>query len=530
MNKKKTLASVLAILMAISGFSGCFGGSNTTSSESFSESATDSSSVEEVDEGLLYENLSNKIDALKTGEEIVINIDKEVENNNFLTIQLRTDCNLLGYIHYTKSGDASTMHKEKIYVEADAEEFSIFLDAFRIGAFGAYEKRIEKITLRNVDAGTGYARVHRVEIGDRTYNNQEMLYTANEHLKIGASLAAGGSLCHVESLDRKVVEYIDENGFTRIDENVNKEDVTVITDQVNLVNVHDLGREIQQSFYSNIDETNGYAPDDDVLYEGNLLYNPVQAGSAGHNQSQIIDYHVTDSEIYVKCRPQDWFLRNTQTDSYMESTYAFAEDGTLRVTNRFVNFSEYKDMDKARIGGQETPAIYIVHPLNYFYCETRSGTINDPNLLDAMTTQQKLYYDHEVKGDYHYVLNKDQFFYDWFAFVNDKKFGLGIYMPKFDQLVASRGWTSTNYEYIYNSDYNYTIYQLNSRRTPSMYVSNYNYCCPSVLRRMVDFVPFEYTFALYVGTVYEMKAKFERMDKKNEIPNSGIEAWETIDW
>ena len=349
-------------------------------------------------------------------------------------------------------------------------------------------------------------------------------------MKMGASLAAGGSLCHVESLDRNVVEYIDKNGFVHIDENVNREDVTVITDQVNLVNVHDLGREIQQSFYSHVGEENGYAPDDDILYEGNLLYNPVQAGSAGDNQSQIIDYRVTENEIYVKCRPQDWFLRNTQTDSYMESTYTFHEDGTLRVTNRFVNFSEFKDMDTLWIGGQETPAIYIVHPLNYFYCETESGIIHDPNLLDAMTTQAKTALDHAVTGSYHYVLDKTEVLSDWFAFVNDQKFGLGIYMPKMDQLVASRGWTSTYYDFIPNNYYNGNIYSLTSRKHPSMYVGNYNYCCPSVIRRMADFVPFEYTFALYVGTVDEMRENFGKLEENNAIPNDGIEAWETREY
>jgi hypothetical protein len=44
---------------------------------------------------------------------------------------------------------------------------------------------------------------------------------------------------------------------------------------------------------------------------------------------------------------------------------------------------------------------------------------------------------------------------------------------------------------------------------------------------MVDFVPFEYTFALYVGTVDEMRDHFGKIKKDNEIPNKGIDAWET---
>ena len=522
-NQIKKTSCVLAMLLTAS----CFGSCAFLGQTQGSSSSQEVSSHEEVQSGLLYENRTNKIHQLATGQEVEILIGKEVQNNNFLTIQLLNDCNLIGHIYYTNSKNPDVTHKERIYIEAGAQTFSMFLDAFRVGAFGNFEKKIDKITLRNVDEGKGGVRVNRVEIGDRTYDNQEMLYVQNKHLKIGASLAAGGSLCHVESLDRKVLEYIDEVGRVRIDENMDKEGLNLITDKVNFVNIHDLGREIQQSFYANINETHGYAPDDDVLYEGRLVYNPVQAGSAGDNQSQIIDYRVEEDAIYVKCRPQDWFFRNTQTDSYMESTYSFAEDGTLRVTNRFVNFSEYKGMETAYIGGQETPAIYLVHPLNYFYCETRNGVVFDPNLKDAVTTPSKTSLDDDVEKDYHYTLDKTEIPSEWFAFVNDKKFGVGIYMPKVDQLVASRGWTSTFYQMSLNSRYNSNLYNLSGWKYPSAYVPNYNYCCPSVIRRMVDFVPFEYTFALYVGTVVEMKDTFGKLKRDNVITNDGIEAWET---
>lgn len=519
--KSKKWACGLAVLLAMGCLGGCKGGDTSSSSNPAN------GSLEEVKSGLLYEDGKNI--QLAPNQETEVIIGKDVEAQNYLTMQLLSDVNLLGYIYYHETDNTAKTHKEKIYIEAHNPNFSIFLDAFRVGAFGAFEKTIDKITLRNVSATAGGVAVKRVDIGDRVYDNQEMLYTSNAYLKIGASLAAGGSLCHVESLNRNVVEYLDEDGRVRIDQYIDKKQVNMITDQVNMVNIHDLGREIQQSFYSYVDETHGYAPDDDVLYEGNLLYNPVQAGSAGDKQSQIIDYHVNENEIYVKCRPQDWFLRNTQSDSYMESTYAFAKDGTLRVTNRFVNFSEFKDMATTRLGGQETPAIYIVHPLNYFYCETRGGDIFDSKLLGAMTTQSKTSIDHEVVGDYHYTLSSEQVYKDWFAFVNDQKFGMGIYMPNMDQLIASRGWTSTYYTMVANRFYNSSIYQLDGAIYPSAYVNNYNYCCPSVIRRMMDFVPFEYTFALYVGTVEEMRDTFGKLQEDKVITNESMEAWEGLE-
>ncbi len=525
MNKKKTLASALAIFLGISCFGGCFPFGETSSSSS-------SSSLEEAESDLLYESADKKVTKLTAGKEIEIAIGKEIEDNNFLTVNLLTDCNLIGYIHYTKTAEPAIAHKEKIYIEAGSTEFSMFLDAFRIGAFGAYEKTVEKITLRNVNETTGNVRVNWIDVSDRVYDNQEMLYTQNEHLKIGASLAAGGALCHVESLDRSVVEYVDDEGIVRIEQGLDQTTIAnakgeVVTDEVNFVNVHDLGRIVQQSYYAFVGEQDGYAPDDEIVYPGDLRYNPVQAGSAGDKQSQIIDYRVGEEEIYVKCRPQDWFLDNTQSDSYMESTYTFGGDGTLRVSNRFVNFSEFENMDTVYYGTQENPAIYLVQPLNYFYCETRNGEIFDPNLQNAMETPSINSDAQKPDTGYHYRLHKAELLNEWFAFVNDKKFGVGVYMPKVDQLVASRGWTSNSSELIHNQSYRADIYDVTAKYVPSMCVGNYNYCSPDVVRRMVDFVPYEYTFAMYVGTVSEMSAVFGRLKNNNAIPNEGIEVWET---
>ena len=361
---KKTIkkaACLFAMMLSFTGFAACdFSGSHSA-----------------VDEGvqLLFQN--EETSSLGVSMQTDIPIAKEVGDKNYLTIKLANDVPLVGYIHYTNQNDTSKTHKEKFFIEAGAGTFSMFLDSIRIGAFGAFEKRIDRITLQNVEEKTGGSIcVREIFISDRTYNNQEMLYLDNNMIKVGASLAAGGALCHLESLNRNVVEYIDDEGKVRIDEGIDPNDVTLISENVNLVNVHDLGREIQQSYYGGVGEENGYKPDDDVLYDGigeGYLYNPVQAGSAGDNQTQIIDYHLTENELYVKSRPQDWFFNNTQTDSYMESIYTFDEGGALIVTNRFVNFAQFTGMDMVYVHGHEIPAVYTVHPLNHFYCETVDG-------------------------------------------------------------------------------------------------------------------------------------------------------------
>jgi hypothetical protein len=513
--RKNKAAWLLAGIISLTSFSAC--------DKLFPEKTVDKNGVQ-----TLCKNAVNE--ALMAGEQTEIAIGTEIGNKNYLTIKLQNDVPMVGVIHYTDQNDTSKTHKEKFFIEAEVGTFSMLLDGFRIGAFGAFEKRVDKITLQNVEGRkSGIIRISEVTVSDRTYNNTEMLYLENGSLKVGASLAAGGALCHLENLDRSVVEYIDSNGNIRIDEGIDANAVNTITDKVNLINVHDLGREIQQSYYANVGKENGYNPDDDVLYDGigdGYLYNPVQAGSAGDKQTQIIDYELTEDRLYVKSRPQDWFFDNTQTDSYMESTYTFDKGGALIVTNRFINFSQFTGMDTMPISGHEIPAVYTVQPLNYFYCETRDGVIHDPNLSPVPTSVCKTSVLQEITENYYYQLLAETVVGDWLANVNDKGFGLGMYIPNVYCFSASRGWKSTSSSLLYNYEYDHNIYDLRDMRyIPSAYVNNYNYFSPSIIRRMVDFVPFEYSFALYVGRVDEMREHFAWLEEKGAIKNEGIDNW-----
>ena len=213
----------------------------------------------------------------------------------------------------------------------------------------------------------------------------------------------------------------------------------------------------------------------------------------------------------------------------MESTYTFDDGGSLIVTNRFINFAQFTGMDAVPICGHEIPAVYIVHPLNYFYCETVDGVINDPGLSPLPTSAGKTSVLQEMEGNYYYALSADTVIGSWLANVNDKGFGLGMYIPDVERFSASRGWKSISYNMIANNQYDRNIYDLSDLRLiPSMYVDNYNYFSPGVTRKMVDFVPFEYSFALYIGRVEEMRQKFGDLKENETINNERINYWSKI--
>ena len=482
----------------------------------------------EEENGYTFEVLydTEKEFALSSGKSVEIPVNADIGDKSYLWLDLETDVNLVGHIYYENSEDATQTNVEKFFVEKGAEDFMTFLDSYRIGAFGAFKKKLVKITLENVDGVTGEVEVDKVGISDRTYDKTQELYIEDGYLKMGTSLSVGGAIRHIEKLNAGVVEYIDEKGYVCIDSGVDKGAVNTVTDSVNLVNIHDLGREIQQSYYSTVTEENGYAPTEEVLYDAGLLYNPVQAGSAGDKESQIIDYTVSQNTLHIKVRPTEWFFDNILSDSYMENTYALDGKGTLRVTNRFVNFSQFKDMKNTSSCNQELPAIYIVHPLNYFYCETTEGTIFDSTLGPLPTTPTKTGLNHEVEGTYHYTIPKSAMSGDWYAFVNEKKFGVGIYMPNADCYNASRGAKSSYYEALDNSSYNSIIYNLHGYKYfPSAYVTNYNYLSSSSRLRMLDFVPLQYEYAVAVGSVEELGTTFGKMAKDKTITNEGLKAW-----
>ncbi len=516
MFKKTAIFLALCATLSMGFFSAC-GKEDSVSSQPAGE---------EIDEfETLYTEKTTR--NLSVGGTAVIPVNKDVGDKNYLKIQLSTDVNLVGYIHYEDITGSGKKNEEKIYIEAGQKEFTSFLDAFRRGAFGYFDKKITQITLQNVSNAPGKVKISAVKISDRVFDPDETLYINDGTLKIGASLGMGGALTHVERINASVVEYIDENGDVRIEPNINPDEVTAITKEVNLVNIHDYGREVQQSYYAWVDESNGYLPKSEVLYNATLRYNPIQGGSAGNKQSQIIEYRHTQNEIYIKARLQEWFLDNTLSDSYAESRYYFAQDGMMVSYNRFVNFSQFTGMEEENEDGQETPAVYVAYPLNYFYCETDKGTINDPNLYPAVKSPSKKHINDRIEGPYHYLLDQRSVPADWLAFVNDKGFGIGFCMPGADMYRASRGWTSIQYSLDVNHHYYQKIHGvLDGKYVPSAFADNYNYMCPVTNMRMLDFIPIEYEYAVYVGTTAEMRQQFDALRTAGFLENENLHAWD----
>ncbi|MBR2336547.1 MAG: hypothetical protein IKA61_01185 [Clostridia bacterium] len=462
---------------------------------------------------------------------VIYDINSRIGDKNYLKFDIETDVDLVGFINYYNVNNPEETNSEKFFIKANSTEFTTFLDSFRIGARGAFDKVITTISFQGVDeTKEGHFTFKSLGVSDRTIELREDWRISNGDMVLGTSAFYGGCITYLEKLDQDVYEYMDFDGNIVIDRYVDPDydAMQVVSDKVNFVNIYDLGREIQPSYYSRVESIHGYNPDydpeaTDTYYQGlggGVLYNPIQCGDFGGHTPQIIDYVWREDYLYIIMKAQEWFFyTNIQANGYIEVTYYFDEGGAILVDNVYTDFSCFIGERDIALNAQETPATYFSYPLNYFYCETKQGLIFDNNLSEQNGRNQgKTSLKANVSSaDYFYAVKGKYVINDWCAFVNYNKFGVGIYMPNADEYVASRGRKSNNYfSEQENKKYHPGFFTFGEDEiTPSYASINYNYVNPCLHRKMIDFVPLEYSYALFIGDTDEMSQVFDGLAPLN---------------
>lgn len=523
----RSIYSLVALVLCVSLLAGCAPGQDTGDT-----TGTEVVNVEEAAFETVYENDTEETlrcyipsDPSENGE-ATYTIHAQVGAKNYMRICLETDVDLVGNIFYTNTADSEQCHQEKFFIQAGETTFTTFLDAYRAGAFASYEKTVEKITLQSVDSTKeGKVRLKSVDFSDRSYDPDMALYIDNGEMRVGTTLGMGGAINYIASLRSDVVEYIDQQGNTCIGCPTNMDEVDIVSQEVNLVNIYDLGREIQQSLYWSLGEENAYQPTSEQKYPGTLCYNPIQCGSAGSVGPQIVDYYCTQTEIYVKSYGQDWFVVNQVDPTYFETWFSFDESGALIVRNRITNFGQFVGTELLPISSQETPAFYSVYPLDHFYAETIEGTIFDDGLCAQNGGSCKTKLSDVVSGRYYYDLPQNQLCNSWAAFVTQEQFGLGIYNPYASNLLVYSGIHNRSYMYGMNQQTHPDFYVDDySSYIPSCYAYSYGYISTVIAMQMSDFVPLEYSYALFAGDVSQMRTAFARLNAEGKLTMKTL-AW-----
>jgi hypothetical protein len=130
-------------------------------------------------------------------------------------------------------------------------------------------------------------------------------------------------------------------------------------DAPNLVNSHDYGRQVQQSYYGG-PQPFGKAHPSWLDWP----WNPIGTGDVYKNRARVLEHRNSGDSLYVKSLPMQWALDDVPGDCTFETWIAFDPESpaSVRVRCRLNNAREDRTQYPAR--DQELPAVYTIGRLH----------------------------------------------------------------------------------------------------------------------------------------------------------------------
>lgn len=180
----------------------------------------------------------------------------------------------------------------------------------------------------------------------------------------------------------------------------------------NVVNVHDLGRWIGQSYYAGPKPFGTAHP-----AWKDWPWNPVSAGDVYGNASKLLEKKNDGKTLYVKSVPMQWALKNVPGDCAFE-TWITLEGRSVRVRNRLTN--QRKDEKQYPALDQELPAVYTTGKFHRLMTYTGDSPFADKPLTEIHKQPAK---DGRPQWATFFVTEH------WAALVDDDDWGLGVLHP-----------------------------------------------------------------------------------------------------
>lgn len=404
-----------------------------------------------------YDSVENGLFIFDSGLEIVFEDGCFDLEFNRMCFEYESTEPIKVYVTYTLAGLEKT---DYFFLEASKNSFRGLVEGYLKNKKGIELKKLTVDTCENVKAGF---ILHDL-VTEVIPVYEDDLTVENERYKVGCRLSWGGAMTYFEDK---------QDGDDTLG---------------NLVNIHDTGRLIQQSFYgtyTNGEYTSGKNPSG-VTWP----YNPVQGGDMKNNgSSRLVDVEVGEDYIYILTQPLDWAKPNYVTPLYYENTYTVKEDHVV-VDNVATDFSGWKHVT----GGQEIPAVYLV---SYF------DTLSYYNGIKPWTGDTEgVLYESNLQGWSNagsfplYRGNTET----WSIWINtEDNFGFGTYCPNIQKHIAIR-------------------HQYNGSKDPMNNATSY--VAPSCSITMQSYVPIEYSYILATGDPEEIREIFE--ENKDFADNASL--------
>lgn len=205
----------------------------------------------------------------------------------------------------------------------------------------------------------------------------DVVFVTNRIITVGVDLAKGGSIVHLSG----------QNGR-------------------NLVNSHDLGRQVQASFYSGPKPYGQPAPQ----WRG-WNWNPIQSGDVYGNGAQVAAWKVEGTTIYTRVRPYQWALRKVGCECTFE-TWTRLDGRSVHIRTRLNN--DRSDHTQYPAMTQELPAVYTVGALRHLVSYTGNAPFTGA-AVTALPTRFPWTNWMATEG--------------WSAYLDDDGTGLGVISP-----------------------------------------------------------------------------------------------------
>ena len=220
-----------------------------------------------------------------------------------------------------------------------------------------------------------------------TRQTPDIQFVENAHIRVGITRKWGGAITHVS-----------------------------VPGGPNIINSHDLGRQIQQSYYSGPPNYQKAGKEKSKAWSA-FPWNPIQTGDAYRNGSQVVDVRISGNSLYVKTIPMLWPMNNDPGECTMETWITLSKTSPAftykaRLTNQRSDKTQYKG------GAQEVPAVYVNGPYHHLMMYTGDKPFTGGALRELRN-------DHREDWPWVNSLPTE----GWAALVNDAGTGIGVIVP-----------------------------------------------------------------------------------------------------
>jgi len=231
----------------------------------------------------------------------------------------------------------------------------------------------------------------------------------------------------------------------------------------NLLNHHDEGRFVQQSYYGDRDGS--------MWVNKPWSYNPVQGGSYNGENAKTLEFRNAANQLYAKIEPLHWANAKRCPEAIMQEWITLS-GAVAKIRMRL----DYSGPTQKANAHQEMPAMFVDYALPHLMFE-RDGKLvkHAPVMLGKDLKPERIDY---TGG--------------WIAYVNDKNFGIGIHTPGTSRAVTYR-------------------HHGNGSKGPNG--SGCSYVAPIRQFQLTRGLVVDYEFYLTIGTLDEIRARFAKLPK-----------------